>query len=172
MARLVGDRATRFHPAAIVILGLCLGLLPVLVPGLGCLSPRPRSGFEVPPPFSSVTQEEPGDSDQRPPTAPAPLALPEGLDEISIELGGEGEPTLENSREINLRQVLDEALAGNINLALARAEEKVAEGRVSVAVGRFLPSIDLGAVARFFIRSTQRSVSREDQLSPSEKWNG
>ncbi len=74
--------------------------------------------------------------------------LPEGLDGIAVKLN-ESTPSEMSAviQKIGLADILDEALSGNIDLALARAEEEIAKRRVQTADGRFYPRLELGGGA-------------------------
>ncbi len=68
--------------------------------------------------------------------------------EISVEIGGEPSTGTEATRAISFAEALDRALSENIEVALARAEEEVARGRLSAAAGVFYPSLEFGGFAR------------------------
>jgi len=84
------------------------------------------------PPGTSPSASVPGD----PRTSPTG-ASPRGSE--AREPDGSG-----GIRGISLDEALDEALAGNIDLALARAEQEVAAARLEVSRGAFAPFLEVG----------------------------
>ncbi len=76
----------------------------------------------------------------------APADTPPDPNEFAIDLDAGAEPGDGSIRRITLNQALDIALADNIELALARAEQEVAQARRLTARGSLLaPSLLFGA---------------------------
>lgn len=74
---------------------------------------------------------------------------PLDLDQFTLDLGPVGNEAADQpTRRISLAEAIDRALAENIDLAIARAEEKVVQGRHLSAKGTLYPALEASLGAR------------------------
>jgi len=120
-------------------------VLLLAVIGSGCSTRRHIDPAPLPRWMEQTTAGSPSDGPGVEPSAPpiesAPAdSAPGDAPSSGADQRGEG-----TARRISLGEALGEALSGNVDLALSRAEREVAAARLEVNRGTFLPFLELGA---------------------------
>lgn len=114
----------------------CLALLGLLLCGNGC------STFKSSYPAVPAVLHSPYEQKRE---------LPSDLKNVAIEVSrldqGENQTELKRIQQISLADVLDRALSENVDLALARAEEQIAQTKNQVSKGVLFPTLEFGGGA-------------------------